>query len=848
MPPNCIRVDQTVTAVFKWVRGLSVGVKLTVTLVMVVLFTAGVLSVIENQYTARYLDLFAQNRLHNLFSQVFREVSYATSRKMPPAGALAHARAELKGDLPPEALVYGLTPEGQTVLPQGEKGGRLPEGFTLLHLVRLGQGVMAQEMGGHKQWLQYQRLGDGSLVVVVQASQGLLVEPALMEGYHLIAYAVLVLIAVVGVFAVWLSRAVLANPLLRLTDQAERVAAGDLTPPEPLAKRRDELGRLSRALHQMTATAREMVDEARASQASFRQLFTDSRDATIIINEEGRIEDVNPAGLRMFGFQGREAMMALSDTSSLFAVPAERQHYLGLLAEQGFVKDYPATMRRRDGSVLEAQITATMRGTTAHFALVRDVTQMRAAQRALLESEERYRRLIENAPDIIFRWSLVEKSFDYISPAVEAITGYVPHEMMLNPDVVRQSIHPLFIKSLASHWRLLASGEGETAREIEYQIVHRSGETRWLRERAVTVRDHKGRPIAVEGLATDITEQKTVEQALVRGQVMVESTLQGLPVAVMVIDREHKVVHWNQAMERLTGVKAEEVVGTTRTWHPFYPEPRPVLVDLIVDMDWDGIKHYYGDMELKRSPLIGGGLECEGFFKGLGGSDRQLYFLAAPILDQDNRVVRAIETLVDLSDKRRLEEELRRLSVTDDLTGLYNQRFFYATLAREVESARRYGHQLSLLLLDLDHFKSYNDSYGHLEGDKVLSACAKAVQGQVRATDLACRYGGEEFVVLLPHTPLDEALKVAERIRGAVERLEFFPVLPEKGLTTASMTLSIGVAIHRGAQNSQDLVRRADHAMYEAKAAGRNRVAVYLKGGGIEVLERGSSEAARALA
>lgn len=824
---------------FKWVQSVSVRVKLAATLIMVVLFTAGVLSVIEDHYTARYLDLFAQNRLHSLFSRVYREVSYAASQQGDPAQALAWARAELKGTLPDKVEIYGLTPEGQSVLPAGEKNIRLPDEFTLLHLVRLGQGFMFYKEDGKRKWLEYQRLGDGSLVVVMQIRQGLLVEPAIMEDYRVIAYSVLALMAMVGIFAVWLSRVVLANPLRRLTDQAERVAAGDLTPPEPMTERWDELGRLSRALNQMTVTAREMVDEARASQASFRQLFTDSRDATFIVNEEGRIEDVNPAGVRMFGFEDREGMMAMSDTSGLFDVPAERQHYLGLLAEQGFVKDYPATMRRHDGSVFEAQITATMRGATAHFGQVRDVTQMRTAQRSLLESEERYRRLIESAPDIIYRWSLEEKAFDYISPAVEAISGYAPHEMLINPELARQSIHPGSLKSVLEQWRLASSAEGGNAREHEYQIVHRSGETRWLRERSVLVRNHEGRPVAVEGLATDITEQKTMEQVLLRGQVMVESTLQGLPAAIMVIDRDHRVVHWNQAMERLTGQKAEEVVGTTRTWYPFYKEARPVLIDLIMDMDWDGIKSYYGGQGIKHSILVDGGLECEGFFEDLGGVDRYLYFLAAPILDEDNRVVRAIETLVDLSDKRQLEDELRRLSVTDDLTGLYNQRFFYVTLAREVESSRRYGHPLSLLLLDLDHFKNYNDSYGHLEGDKVLSACAKAVQGQVRATDLACRYGGEEFVVLLPHTPLDEAMKVAERVRSAVERLEFFPMQPGKGLTTASMTVSIGVALRRGPQNGQDLVRRADHAMYEAKAAGRNRIAVQLKDGGVKVLEEG---------
>jgi diguanylate cyclase (GGDEF)-like protein len=329
-----------------------------------------------------------------------------------------------------------------------------------------------------------------------------------------------------------------------------------------------------------------------------------------------------------------------------------------------------------------------------------------------------------------------------------------------------------------------------------------------------------------------------MEEALRKGQQMVESTLQGLPAAVMVLDQDHKVVHWNKAMERLSGIAAEDVVGTNNQWKSFYNEPRPVLADLILDMDWNAIKRLYGDKGLKPSPVIGGGLECEDFYVNLNGSDRHLYFLAAPILDDDGRVVRAVETLVDFTDKRALEEELRRLSVTDVLSGLYNQRFFYATLAREVEAARRYAAPMALLLIDLDRFKDFNDTYGHLEGDRVLKRFASSLRVAVRATDLACRYGGEEFVVLLPHTDLDEALVVAERIRLGVEELEFYPVVPGQGQRKARITVSVGAAMYSSKGDMNELVRQADVAMYRAKEEGRNRVALYRGEGEVEVFER----------
>jgi diguanylate cyclase (GGDEF)-like protein len=308
----------------------------------------------------------------------------------------------------------------------------------------------------------------------------------------------------------------------------------------------------------------------------------------------------------------------------------------------------------------------------------------------------------------------------------------------------------------------------------------------------------------------------------------------------MVLDRDHRVVHWNRAMTRLTGVPGEQMVGTTDHWRPFYPEKRPVLADLMLDMDWEAISRLYGDKGLKRSPVIGGGLECEDFFPDLGGQDRHLYFLGAPIVDEDGKVVRVVETLVDLSDKRALEEELRRLSVTDDLTGLYNQRFFYATLRREVETARRYGRPLCLLLMDLDLFKRYNDTYGHLEGDRVLARVAATVQEAVRTTDLACRYGGEEFVVLLPQTDLDEAEQVAGRVRAEVAALRFHPQGPRGEPRETTVSLSIGAARFLPEQDMHELVRAADAAMYAAKEAGRNRVAVQRRGGLVEVVSVGA--------
>ena len=172
--------------------------------------------------------------------------------------------------------------------------------------------------------------------------------------------------------------------------------------------------------------------------------------------------------------------------------------------------------------------------------------------------------------------------------------------------------------------------------------------------------------------------------------------------------------------------------------------------------------------------------------------------------------------------KRALEEkneELKRLSIRDSLTGLYNQRHFYAELEREAERARRQKHSLSLILFDVDKFKNYNDTYGHLEGDKVLRMIGDIVQISIRKdVDSGYRYGGDEFTVITPETDQQQAVKIGERL------------LKEFGALGFSMvTLSIGVAAFDSALETEKIVKFADEALYRAKGAGGNQICIATK-------------------
>lgn len=174
-----------------------------------------------------------------------------------------------------------------------------------------------------------------------------------------------------------------------------------------------------------------------------------------------------------------------------------------------------------------------------------------------------------------------------------------------------------------------------------------------------------------------------------------------------------------------------------------------------------------------------------------------------------------------LEEKNRLIEQLENLSLHDGLTGVYNRRFLEEYLERSVEECKRYGLVLSVIMVDIDHFKVVNDSYGHQVGDKVLKKFAKRLEGNIRRTDMLARYGGEEFAIVLKNTGVEGAVILAEKLRAAVNEKPF-----EVDGHSISLMISLGVAGMKpeGYMDAAQLLREADILLYRAKDAGRNRV------------------------
>jgi diguanylate cyclase (GGDEF)-like protein len=206
----------------------------------------------------------------------------------------------------------------------------------------------------------------------------------------------------------------------------------------------------------------------------------------------------------------------------------------------------------------------------------------------------------------------------------------------------------------------------------------------------------------------------------------------------------------------------------------------------------------------------------------LGASD----YITKPFnIDQIRIIIK--NALEQRALKRRAAEGefYKELSRKDGLTELYNHRFFHQLLETEVSRAERYERVVSLLMVDIDNFKSYNDTHGHPTGDVILKKLAHLLRQSSRSCDYVARYGGEEFAIIAPEAGPDAAGRMAQRIRGAVEEADFEG---EEIMSGGRLTISIGVATYPSqASNKSDLVEKADRALYRAKALGKNRVVIY---------------------
>ena len=359
--------------------------------------------------------------------------------------------------------------------------------------------------------------------------------------------------------------------------------------------------------------------------------------------------------------------------------------------------------------------------------------------------------------------------------------------------------------------RLLRHLDGSAAHyEAEYRLRTGGGEWRWVHDRGrVVERDAEGQPRRMIGMHTDVTERRAAEALLVRQRERALVTLASIADAVITTDSRGIVEYLNPVAENLTGWSLEEAQGEPLTrvcpvLHEVSREPVETSAERVLD---------------EERPI---GLTSHFLLSRRDGVEFAIDESASPLTDAQGRLTGVVMVFRDATPQRQITRQLSHEATHDGLTGLINRPEFERRLARVVVTAREAGTTHGLCYLDLDRFKTVNDSCGHGAGDSLLRQLAAALRADLRSRDTLARLGGDEFAVLLEHCELEQARRIAESLRTTVADFRF----TWEG-STFGLGVSIGlVEVTADTGTEADVMRAADAACYHAKRAGRNCVHV----------------------
>jgi len=403
------------------------------------------------------------------------------------------------------------------------------------------------------------------------------------------------------------------------------------------------------------------------------------------------------------------------------------------------------------------------------------------------ETEKRYRRLFEVESDAIL---LVDCETERILDANVAslnLYGYTREELLCLKAAHISAEPEETCQAIATH---------QTYIPLRWHR-HKNGAV-FPVEIASSFFDYQGQKVHVAAIR-DITERKKVEKTLAKERKFLAKILDTTSTLIVVLDPQGAIIRYNDECERLTGISSDHVKGRY-IWDIF-----SVTEDISV--------HRLAIANAKDMPFING---YETRFVAVDGSEKTVAWNNSTFCEEGEADFCIISTGINVTDRKALEMELRKTASIDKLTALINRQALDKVISKEHGRAIRYKRPLSLIMFDIDHFKRINDTYGHLVGDSVLREVASLAQTHLRANDSLGRWGGEEFMVVLPEMSIDGARLAAEKLRCYLESYNFTGI--------KELTASFGVTEYGNTENIDKFIQRVDEALYAAKQQGRNRV------------------------
>ncbi len=412
------------------------------------------------------------------------------------------------------------------------------------------------------------------------------------------------------------------------------------------------------------------------------------------------------------------------------------------------------------------------------------------------EQEEVLRFLVENINEVFWLRDLNQDRVIYVSPSISSVFGITPEDMYSDSRAFMRMIDERDLARVQRAFQAVRNKRIDF--NEEYRIVHPEKGVRWIHARTYRFEsDHKKLFV---GTAEDITERKVQEEHVLKSKQHVEALYRGIPLPIFTWERrddDFVLSSFNIAAVEMTQGKAKHLKG--RWLSEVYRDQNPQVIE-------DIHRCFESRSNLRRQMSY-----------TLVSTGEEKYIEASYVYVPDRHVMAMVN---DITHQQQYQEHLKRLSRTDELTGLFNRRHFITLMHKEFSRARRTNERLTLAMLDIDHFKDVNDKYGHDVGDHVLQHLGRILREDVRPYDIAARYGGEEFAICFPDTDLSQADLICERLRTLCAASEV-----SRNGGTIGFTVRFGLSELRPEhEDLDDLLKSADNALYAAKANGRNRI------------------------
>jgi diguanylate cyclase (GGDEF)-like protein/PAS domain S-box-containing protein len=526
-----------------------------------------------------------------------------------------------------------------------------------------------------------------------------------------------------------------------------------------------------------------------------RALMKSALEGIHIIDMQGNIVEANDTFCEMLGYTQEEiAHLNVADWDAQWSRKELLERITKLIRVDGTL--FETRHRRKDGKLIDVEVSTTgteIAGKSYLYASSRDITERKKVEQELRDSERKSRMLMDSAADAVFVADPVTECWLYINDRFESLFGYSREEMLGSN--IYDLVTPAFRDIYRERFRSIV--QAGTVSTREFQLNRKDGRGVPLEMNAVTLPDG-----TVYGSCRDITERKKSEESQRIAAVTFDTQ-----EAIMITTPDATILRVNQAFQDITGFATDEVIGCNprmfqsgRHDAAFY---QAMWSTLLVTGKWSG----------------------ELWDRRKDGSIYPKLMTITAVYDDRQQVINYVAVFRDITSHKQSEQAIHQLAFYDALTQLPNRRLVLDRLKQAMAAGARNGRHGALLFLDLDHFKTINDTRGHAIGDQLLIEVARRLQTGVREGDSVARLGGDEFVVVLEDLSSEageaatQAELVAEKLRLELDK----PYLLND--FECHSTVSIGISLFRGhLESAEDLLQHADVAMYQAKMAGRNAI------------------------